>query len=237
MPNFPQTLVYRNISRVSYQDPKHHLAMFASLGHPDFSDGCKLSPSFQTHLRILRMKRISAMLLCLAAILLVSPSFAEDAPAKKGKGKGKGKSQSAAMMEKLSAAELTAEQKTKIEALGKELDTTMATLREEGFTPALAKQKADAMKKAREEGKRGKNVEADVLASLNLTEEQKAVLKKAADAQVKFNKGVANELTDEQIAKLPQALQQQLNRAKGAAGAGGGKGKGKGKGKKANADA
>ena len=67
------------------------------------------------------MKKMSAMLLCFAAMLLVSPSFAEDAPDKKAKGRGKGKTASAAMMEKLAAVDLTAEQKTKIESLGKEL--------------------------------------------------------------------------------------------------------------------
>lgn len=166
------------------------------------------------------MNRISGMLVCLVAMMLVSPLFAQDAAEKKGKGKGKGKGQSAsaAMMEKLAAVELTTEQKAKLETVAKEHDAAMAALRGQGFTAELQKQKMDAVKKAREEGKKGKNVEAEVLASMQITDEQKAVLKKAGDAQAKFNKAVATELTDEQLAKLPQTLQQQLNRAKGAAG-------------------
>jgi Spy/CpxP family protein refolding chaperone len=161
------------------------------------------------------MKRFSQMLLCLVAMLLVSPSFGEDEPAKKAKGKGaKGKTASAAMVEKLAAVELTDEQKSKLAELSTELDGAIATLKEAGFTQELQKKKADAMKKAREEGKKGKGVEAEVLASLNLTAEQQELLKKAGAAQAKFQKGVATILTDEQIAKLPEADQQNLKRAK-----------------------
>ena len=160
------------------------------------------------------MKSVSRMLVCLVALLLVSPSFGQDEPAKKGNKAGKGKAASAAMMEKLAAVQLTEEQKPKLAELAKEFDTTMATLKEAGLTQELMKKKADAMKQAREEGKKGKNVEADVVASLNLTTEQQDALKKATAAQTKFQKGIATTLTAEQIATLPEAVQQQLGRAK-----------------------
>lgn len=165
---------------------------------------------------------MTRVLVCSVAMLIALPLFAADDTAKKGKGKGKkgaqGQQASAMMMKKLESLDLTAEQKEKLEAHASTLNTTMASLREEGLTPALAKQKADAMKKAREEGKKGKNVEADVLASLSLTDEQQAMLKKAAAAQTAFLKGVANTLTEEQMGQLPDAVKQQLTRAKGAGG-------------------
>ncbi len=164
------------------------------------------------------MKSMSRMLLCLIALLLVSPAFGEDEAAAKPKGKNaKGKTASAGMVEKLMAVELTDEQKSKVTELAAELDATMATLKEGGLTAELQKKKMEAMKKAREEGKKGKDLEAEVMASLNLTAEQQELLKKAAEAQGKFQKGVAGLLTEEQMAKLPEADQTLLKRAKGPA--------------------
>jgi hypothetical protein len=54
------------------------------------------------------------------------------------------------------------------------------------------------MKKAREEGKKGKDAEAAVSAALNLTDAQKTAMKSAGEAQTKFQKAVAEILTDEQ---------------------------------------
>ncbi len=159
------------------------------------------------------MNRFSRMLICGVAAMLVVPCLAAEDGAKK-KGKGKGAKPSAAMVGKLSSVELTAEQKAKIDELASELDATMATLKEEGLTAELTKKKAEAMKAAREEGKKGKNIEADVLASMGLTEAETALLKKQGEAQTKFTKGIAALLTDEQIATLPQAVQGQLNHAK-----------------------
>ena len=96
------------------------------------------------------------------------------------------------MLNKLDALELSADQKSKVEAAAKELNSTMMTLR-----------------------KKGKDLEATVMASLNLSDDQQALLKKAAEAQTKFQKVVAETLTAEQLTALPQQLQQQLKRAKG----------------------
>jgi hypothetical protein len=162
------------------------------------------------------MKNLSRMVLCLAAALVISPVFAEDAPAKKGKKGEKAKPASAFMMEKLNAIELTDDQKAKLAEVAAEFDASMKSLRDEGLTQELSKKKAEAMKKAREEGKKGKELETEVMASLDVTEEQQALLKKAAEAQAKFQKGMATMLTEEQIATLPEATQQQLNRIKNA---------------------
>ena len=161
------------------------------------------------------MNRISRWLLCVVALMFVSPSFGEDEPAKQGKGKGaKGKTAASQMMSKLEGIELTPEQKTKLDELGTELNASMKSLREAGYTPELGKQKADAVKKAREEGKKGKNVEADVVAAMDLTDEQKTMLTKASEAQAKFQKGIATTLTEEQIEKLPEELKMQFSRLK-----------------------
>jgi DNA-binding MarR family transcriptional regulator len=161
------------------------------------------------------MNQISRSLFCIAALIFVSPSFGEDEAAKKGKRNGaKGKAASAQMMSKLEGVVFTPEQKTKLDELANELNSAMAALREEGFTPELAKQKADAVKKAREEGKKGRNVEAEVVAAMDITDDQKAMLKKASEAQTKFQRGIATTLTEEQISTLPEELKTQLNRAK-----------------------
>jgi hypothetical protein len=159
--------------------------------------------------------KASRILVCALALMFVSSSFAEDAPKKKGKQAKGAKGPATAMMSKLTAAvDLTAEQKDKLEKAATELNTTMATLRAEGLTPDLNKKKGEAMKKAREEGKKGKDLEAAVVASLNLTEAQQSAMKKAGEAQSTFQKTVAMILTDEQIAALPAQMQAQMKRAK-----------------------
>lgn len=160
------------------------------------------------------MIKASPFFACALALMFVSASFAEDAPKKKAKGPKGAKGPAAAMMGKLSAVELTPEQKDKLEKAANELNSTMVKLRDEGLTPELNKQKAAAMKKAREEGKKGKDAEAAAAAALNLTDAQKTAMKSAGAAQAKFQKTVAEMLTDDQIAKLPEQLQAQLKRAK-----------------------
>lgn len=109
--------------------------------------------------------------------------------------------------------DLTAEQKVKIQSVGKEFAETMQTLRKQGLTPALSKQRTDAVKEAREAGKKGTNLAVDVLATMKITDDQKAVLKRATEAQLKLQQGVAKVLTDEQLASLPQPMKGTLTRA------------------------
>lgn len=159
------------------------------------------------------MKNVSRLLVCSLVLLLASPLFAEEGKPKKDKA-AKGKGPAAGMLNKLKSLELSADQKSKLETAAQELNDTMATLRKDGIAD-LSKRKGEAMKKAREEGKKGKDLEAAVAASLNLSDDQQALLKKASEAQAKFQKVVAETLTADQIAALPQQLQQQLKRAKG----------------------
>lgn len=159
------------------------------------------------------MKNASRMLVCSLVLLLASPLFAEEGKPKKEKA-AKAKGPAAGMLSKLESLDLSAEQKSKLETAAKELNGTMATLRKDGIAD-LSKQKAEAVKKAREEGKKGKDLEAAAVASLNLSSDQQALLKKAAEAQTKFQKVVAETLTADQIAALPPQLQQQLKRSKG----------------------
>jgi cell division protein ZapA (FtsZ GTPase activity inhibitor) len=109
--------------------------------------------------------------------------------------------------------ELTPEQKTKIDAAAKEFNDAMATLKKEGLTPALSKKQADAMKAARDAGKKGPTLADDVLASLDITDEQKGLLKKAREIQAKMQKNLAAALTETQIAGLPQGAKTTLKRA------------------------
>ncbi len=153
------------------------------------------------------MRRV---LICAVIAALVSPVMAQNAGKR---GQGRGNQAVTNMMKNLEAVELTSEQKVKIEKAAEELKTSLVALQSEGFKPDWNKQKAEAMKKAREEGVKGKELESKVLASLDLTDDQKAVLKKHADAMTKFQRAVATTLTSEQIEKLPQQLKTQLTRA------------------------
>jgi len=105
---------------------------------------------------------------------------------------------------------LTAEQKPKVEEATKEFTETILGLRKEGLTQELNKKKKDAAKAARESGKKGRELEAAVMSTIDATDEEKALLKKAEEADAKFQKSIAAVLTAEQIASLPPQMQQAL---------------------------
>jgi len=105
---------------------------------------------------------------------------------------------------------LTAEQKPKIEAATQEYTEAILALRKEGFTQALNKKKADAAKAAREAGKKGKELETAIMATIDATDEEKALLKKADEATAKLQKNLSTVLTAEQVETLPAQMQQAL---------------------------
>jgi hypothetical protein len=159
------------------------------------------------------MMKLWSHFVCVAlACLLVSSAVAQDAAS--GGGKGKGRPVNHPLLKATSALELTEAQKPKVEALGKEFTETMLALRAKGLTQELTKKKNEAMKKAREAGKKGQELQTEAFASLDATEAEKALLKQAAEAQAKLQKGMAAILTKEQIATLPQQVKQGLNQAK-----------------------
>jgi len=109
--------------------------------------------------------------------------------------------------------ELTEEQKAKVDAAGKEYTEAMTALRKKGLTAQLTKKRTDAVKAARESGKKGANLANDVLATLDISDDQKALLKQASEAQTKLQKGLAAALTSEQIGKMPKQMKSTLTKA------------------------
>jgi hypothetical protein len=156
----------------------------------------------------------------LAGVLLLSlsvtPAIAQQARpgnANTGNADKKGRQVNNPLLKATEKLELTAEQKEKVTALGKEFTTTMVALREKGLTPELTKKKSEAVKAARDSGKKGAEVQEAAMAKLDATAEEKEILKQAAEAQTKLTKGLATVLTKEQIAKLPEQPRQNLTRA------------------------
>jgi len=66
--------------------------------------------------------------------------------------------------------------------------------------------------------KKGKDRAADVVASLDITDEQKVMLTKAGEAQVAFQKGIAETLTQKQMGQLPEDVKKTLSTTKGGQG-------------------
>lgn len=120
------------------------------------------------------------------------------------------------MLKAVEGLTLTAEQKPKVEEAKQEFTETILALRKQGLTQALNKKKADAVKAAREAGKKGRELESAVMAAIDATDEEKAILKKAEAANAKLAKSMGAVLSAEQIAMLPPRMQQALG-AKGPA--------------------
>lgn len=151
-------------------------------------------------------------LVCATAIALAAfPAEAQDA--ERQRGQGRERQLNNPLFKAVEELDLTEEQKSKVAALRKEFTETMAELRRKGLTQELTRKRNEAASKAREEGKTGQEAQAAALASLDATDEQKELLKKASETQTKMQRGLASVLTREQIAKLPQAQRRTLNRA------------------------
>ena len=105
--------------------------------------------------------------------------------------------------------ELTAEQKTKLDALNKEFGPKLAECRKKQASIITADQKKaskEAMKKAKADGKKGKELRAAVNAALAITADQKTKQTETKKAMAALNKEIKTQfaalLTDEQKAKL-----------------------------------
>jgi hypothetical protein len=128
----------------------------------------------------------------------------------------------------IESIKLSEEQQPKVKAIAGEFVEKMTALREKGYTRQLTKKRAEATKKARQAGKKGNELRAEVMASIDATEEQKGLLKRADEITGKMQQDLAAVLTDEQIESLPPQVKRTVRAAKDRAA-------GKGK-KKKNAD-
>ena len=140
------------------------------------------------------------------AVLVVSPLWA----AEDGKKKKDNDSKAVARSFELPAAiTLTDEQKGKLEEVKKEFEPKVKEVvkkQNEILTAEQRKARADAAKTAKAAGKKGKELQAELTAAMNLTEEQKKkqeeVGKELKDLNAQIREKISTFLTDDQKAQL-----------------------------------
>lgn len=149
------------------------------------------------------VKCFIAFAILAGAFLTVSANAQKDE--KKNK---KAPDPTAAMAKKLEGVELTAEQKTKWEALVAEHSPKLKAAAEKvskSLTPEQVKARQEAMQAAKAAGKKGKEAETSIKEALKLTPEQQKAFDEATkeqkDVQAAFNTAVADLLTAEQKEK------------------------------------
>lgn len=153
------------------------------------------------------MKSVSLKLLGLGLIvLLVSPLAAEEKPAKKP---GQNTARPIVAVERqLAEINLSDDQKKKVDDILASYKPKFADAQAKG--PKLTKEQRQTQKeaaaKAKADGKKGKDLQADVNAALNLTDEQKKEREATASAtkelQASMKKELAGVLTAEQAKVL-----------------------------------
>ena len=144
-------------------------------------------------------KTLTILTACVLAVSFVTPVIAADKKKKKGP----------TAVKVPMGIELTAEQKTKLDALNKEFGPKLAECRKKAASIITADQKkarAEAVKKAKADGKKGKEVQAAANAALAITADQKTQQAECKKAMQALNKEIKTQfaalLTDEQKAKL-----------------------------------
>jgi len=133
------------------------------------------------------------------------PAGKREKGANKGK-RGPGAQLANAAIKRLAKADLTAEQKSKIQALAATHGAKMAEVRKAaGLTKEQQTARQEAMKKARADGKKGKELRDAVTAAVKMTDEQQAAMTKAGAMQKEYYAAVMKVLTPEQKAALKPA--------------------------------
>ena len=143
-------------------------------------------------------KTITILSACLLTVAFAAPAVAAD--------KKKKKAPTAVRVPK--TVELTADQKTKLDALNKEFGPKLAELRKKQASIITADQKkarAEATKKAKADGKKGKELRDVVNAAFAITADQKAQQAETWKAMRALQKEIRTQfaalLTDEQKSK------------------------------------
>jgi hypothetical protein len=149
------------------------------------------------------MKTFVKALMVLSLVTLIGVAFGQD-----NKGKRKGGNPAAGLLKKVDElADLTAEQKEKIAAIKKEHEPKVAEAAKklnDSLTPEQRRARQEAQKAAKDAGKKGKEAQAEALAAMKLTDEQKkaydAADKQLNDATTALRNALAGVLSDEQKA-------------------------------------
>ena len=145
-------------------------------------------------------KTITILSACLLTVAFVAPAVAADK-----------KKKTPVAIKAPKSIELTADQKTKLDALNKEFGPKLAECKAKAnsiVTKDQKKARAEAYKKAKADGKEGKERRAAANAALALTADQKAQQAETKKAMMVLNKEIKTQfaaiLTDEQKAKRKQ---------------------------------
>jgi hypothetical protein len=149
------------------------------------------------------MKTFVKALMVLSLVTLIGVAFGQD-----NKGKRKGGNPAAGLLKKVDElADLTAEQKEKIAAIKKEHEPKVAEAAKklnDSLTPEQRRARQEAQKAAKDAGKKGKEAQAEALAAMKLTDEQKKAFdttyKLMNDATTALRNALAGVLSDEQKA-------------------------------------
>ena len=146
-------------------------------------------------------KTIIILIACVLTVSFVAPAVAAD--------KKKKKAPTAVKVPK--GIELTADQKTKLDALNKEFGPKLAECKAKAgsiVTKDQKKARVEALKKAKADGKKGKELRAAADAALALSAVQKTLQAETKKALLALNKEIKTQfaaiLTDEQKAKRKQ---------------------------------
>lgn len=166
--------------------------------------------------------RLARTVLAMAVALLIAvPVLAQEKP-KKGGGGRPGMRPFAYQLRMLEGLNLSSEQKSKVDALVKELSPKMqeATKARQGIlSEEQNKAFFAAMRSAREAGKQGKEMMDAAMAEAKVTDEQKAkfaeVEKKTMEVQKEFTDQVRELLTPEQRDELKKKMEEFRGKAKG----------------------
>ena len=143
-------------------------------------------------------KTITILTACVLTLSFVAPAVAADK-----------KKKTPVAIKVPKSIELTADQKTKVDALNKEFGPKLAECKAKANSIITADQKkarAEATKKAKADGKKVKELRAAVNAALAITADQKTKQAETKQAMAALNKQIKTQLaallTDEQKAKL-----------------------------------
>ena len=144
-------------------------------------------------------KTLTILTACVLAVSFVTPVIAAD----------KKKKKAPTAVKVPMGIELTADQKTKLDALNKEFGPKLAECRKKAagiITADQKKARAEAVKKAKADGKKGKEVQAAANAALAITADQKNQQAECKKSMQALNKEIKTQfaalLTDDQKAKL-----------------------------------
>jgi ABC-type Na+ efflux pump permease subunit len=155
------------------------------------------------------MKKLVTACVLLGFAALVMTSFAADEAKKKEKKKAGGFDPTAALVKKAADEGLPEDAIAKIKTVAAEHAPKLRAAQAKVdalLTPEQKKARGEAMKAARAAGKKRKELQADIAAALNLSDDQQekiaAAQKESRAAITSFRQAVAAQLTPEQQTKL-----------------------------------